>query len=81
MTSDIITTTCIAFALWKSRTGWKATDKLIVKLLMFVSYHTCIPMAHVQLCSLVAETQLPPSVLYIRPLLLRNVADLHSTGL
>ena len=62
MTSDIITTSCIAFALWKSRTGWKATDKIIVRLLMYASYRPIGPPAYSFLPSLVAETQLPPTV-------------------
>ncbi|CAD6565555.1 MAG: 60S ribosomal protein L15 [Tremellales sp. Tagirdzhanova-0007] len=65
MTSDIITTSCIAFALWKSRTGWKATDKVIVRLLMYASQCTGDHYAYFLLPSLVAETQLPPTLVAV----------------
>jgi hypothetical protein len=35
--SDVIVTSTIAYCLWKSRTGWSGTDKLIGRLLRYVS--------------------------------------------
>jgi hypothetical protein len=34
--SDVIVTSTIAYCLWKSRTGWSGTDKLIGRLLRYV---------------------------------------------
>jgi hypothetical protein len=35
--SDVIVTSTIAYCLWKSRTGWSGTDKLIGRLLRYVT--------------------------------------------
>jgi hypothetical protein len=35
--SDVIVTSTIAYCLWKSRTGWSGTDKLIGRLLRYVA--------------------------------------------
>jgi hypothetical protein len=37
--SDVIVTSTIAYCLWKSRTGWSGTDKLIGRLLRYAIPH------------------------------------------
>lgn len=36
---DIIITVIIAWGLWKSKTGWRHTDKMIMRIIMYVTSH------------------------------------------
>jgi hypothetical protein len=38
ISADVIVTATIAYCLWKSRTGWSGTDRLIGRLLRYVGY-------------------------------------------
>jgi hypothetical protein len=61
--SDIVVTGSIAYRLWRSRTGWKGTDRIITRLIRYDSSPLSSLGERVKLTNrLILETQTPPTV-------------------